>query len=514
MKNIIMKFYKHFLIFVFSILVFNFSIDCFFKYQVQNYLSIKTDSLQTKYETQYKYLKIMSQDVFSMYQDNDGFIELLSEVDKADIKERDILRKKIYKHLKRRYRHLMKMGIKHITFYLPNNKTFLRMNKPSHYGDNVSNIRNKVVLTNSSRKANEGFYVDEDGHGFSYVYPLYSKNRDYLGCIEIFFDSTFLLQNVTGKTILGKHFLILKSEVTHKSRIDSIPDSYVESPESEDYFLTSDRVHDKHKQNLHNLFDQKSLYNEVKDELKQKISFSVDTKLNDDDIIITFVSIKESQRRVAYISLYIDSEYLHIVSLEEKYIKLLFFSIILLLSIFSVYVTLVHIKLRDMALMDKLTGLPNRAYFYTALESEIERVKRNKSNCSVLFIDLDGFKSVNDTFGHDAGDELLIQVSARLKENVREIDIVSRIGGDEFVILLTNMKNILDSAKVADKIIDALATTFDINKQDVTIGASIGISSYPDDALDIDTLVKNADDAMYKAKNNGKNHYVIYENEE
>jgi len=514
MKSITTKFYKHFLIFVFFIFISNLSIDYFFKYQKKNYLAIQTETLQIKYETQYRYLRIMSNDVFLMYQDNKRFINLFEQVHNASIEKKDILRKKIYKLLKKRYKRLSHMGIKHIHFYLPNNISFLRMHAPTKFGDDLSDIRESVTLTNTTQKASEGFEIGKISNGFRYVYPLYGDNQQYIGSMEISFDGSFLLKNLTGKTVLDKHFLILKSEVNKNSWIEFISDSYAESPEHKDYFRIIENLNYKIDRTIDKIFKNKGLCSDIETTMDKGLSFSIDTKFENKNVIITFLPIKNLHKKIAYISLYAASDYLNRVSLEETYIKMLLFSIITLLFLFSIYVTMVHIKLKNMALMDKLTGLPNRAYFYAELELEMERVKRSKSNCSVMFIDLDGFKSVNDTFGHDAGDELLIQVSSRLKENIREVDIVGRIGGDEFIVLVTNIQDTTNTTKVAKKIIVALGEIFKINHNNIQIGASIGISSYPNDALDIDALVKNADNAMYQAKNSGKNHYVIYKKEE
>ena len=514
MKNITLKFYKHFLIFAFFILISNLFIDYFFKYQKKNYLSIQTETLQIKYETQYRYLRIMSNDVFLMYQDNKRFINLFEQVESASMEKRDKIRKTIYKLLKKRYKRLANMGIRQVHFYLPDNISFLRMHEPTKFGDDLTKFRESVVLTNSTQKASEGFEVGKVTNGFRYVYPLYGNAHQYIGSMEISFNSAFLLQNLTGKTVLDKHFLILKSEVHKNSWADFISNSYIESVEDKDYFLAIQNLNYKTDKSIDTLFQNKELTTKIKENVETCHSFSIDTQLNNKNIIITFLPIKNLHKKIAYISVYENSEYLNRISLEQTYIKISLFSIITLLFLFSIYVTVVHSKLKSMALMDKLTGLPNRAYFYLELEAEIERVKRNKSNCSVLFIDLDGFKSVNDTFGHDAGDELLIQVASRLKETIREVDIVGRIGGDEFIVLITNIKDTFNTGKVAQKIIVTLGELFQIKENEIQIGASIGISSYPEDALDIDTLVKNADDAMYSAKNNGKNHYVIYKKED
>lgn len=158
---------------------------------------------------------------------------------------------------------------------------------------------------------------------------------------------------------------------------------------------------------------------------------------------------------------------------------------------------------------DKLTDIPNRALFLDRLDQNLKQSERYKRKFALLFIDLDGFKSVNDTLGHDAGDKLLIKTAERLKECVRDADTVARIGGDEFTVILSTITSIDDAQSVAQKIIGALATPFNIGNEEAQIGASIGISVFPENGTDTEILLKNADDAMYLAKKAGKNDYRV-----
>ena len=158
---------------------------------------------------------------------------------------------------------------------------------------------------------------------------------------------------------------------------------------------------------------------------------------------------------------------------------------------------------------DKLTNVPNRALFLDRLNQNLKQSKRYGSKFALFFIDLDGFKSVNDTLGHKAGDELLAETAKRIQNCVREVDTVARMGGDEFTVIVSSITSVDDAQTVALKILAALSTPFKIKDQEAQIGASIGISAYPDNGMDAETLLKNADDAMYLAKNSGKNDYRL-----
>ncbi|MDO9447311.1 MAG: GGDEF domain-containing protein, partial [Candidatus Nitrotoga sp.] len=155
---------------------------------------------------------------------------------------------------------------------------------------------------------------------------------------------------------------------------------------------------------------------------------------------------------------------------------------------------------RHAAFHDPLTGLPNRVLFNDRLEHGLEQAIRHGWNLAVMFVDLDEFKSINDLYGHDAGDTVLQTISQRLKETTRVDDTVSRHGGDEFLYLLMEINNSRDATLVAKKIIKAIQKPCNIGTHDLVIRASIGISIFPKNGISADDLIKSADKAMYQAK--------------
>ena len=167
-------------------------------------------------------------------------------------------------------------------------------------------------------------------------------------------------------------------------------------------------------------------------------------------------------------------------------------------------------KIAHLAHYDYLTDLPNRALFLDVLGHSIALAKRNKHKVAVLFLDLDGFKKINDAYGHDAGDLLLKEVAGRLRETVRGSDAVARVGGDEFIIVLDNIDAKDNATLVAHKINVALLAPFEANGQPCHVGGSIGVSMFPQDSKDPEQLIKQADEAMYLAKQSGKNSYMFY----
>ncbi|WP_232726457.1 diguanylate cyclase domain-containing protein [Mariprofundus ferrinatatus] len=168
-------------------------------------------------------------------------------------------------------------------------------------------------------------------------------------------------------------------------------------------------------------------------------------------------------------------------------------------------------KLEEMAHHDTLTGLPNRIVLYDRLDQSLALARRHRESFAVVFLDLDHFKEVNDTLGHDAGDQLLIDASTRISGCIREVDTLARVGGDEFCLILMDTRDPAGATVVAEKILKALTTPFDISGQSCQVGTSIGIAIFPADGEDSETLIKNADAAMYRAKRQ-RNTYCFFNN--
>ncbi len=169
--------------------------------------------------------------------------------------------------------------------------------------------------------------------------------------------------------------------------------------------------------------------------------------------------------------------------------------------------------LENLANYDQLTGLPNRKLFSELLKRELDKCKRAEQELAVMFLDLDDFKTVNDSLGHHAGDVLLQQTAKRIKLQLRESDIFARLGGDEFVIVLGDLPSHVTAIGIAMRILDALKQAFKITDFEVHTGLSIGIAFSENDRFDVDALLTNADVAMYKAKDAGRNQYAVFEDQ-
>ena len=166
--------------------------------------------------------------------------------------------------------------------------------------------------------------------------------------------------------------------------------------------------------------------------------------------------------------------------------------------------------IRQLAYHDTLTGLPNRSLFNDRIKMALAQARRNKQKLAVLMLDLDKFKLVNDTLGHDVGDQLLKAVASRLNSLLRESDTIGRMGGDEFMILLSDINSQEDAIRVADKILQSFKLPFEFDRHKLHVTTSIGISVYPKNGKKASTLLKNADKAMYNSKASGRNNWQLF----
>ena len=168
-------------------------------------------------------------------------------------------------------------------------------------------------------------------------------------------------------------------------------------------------------------------------------------------------------------------------------------------------------QIHHMANYDSLTNLPNRYLFMTLAEQILAFSKRKHSKVVVAFLDLDGFKEVNDLYGHGVGDKVLKQVAQRLEKQLRESDAIARIGGDEFMIVLSSMDIQNDANPLFERIIRAMNDPFEVDTYTIRIGVSIGVAVYPDQSEEVDMLVRYADTAMYRSKAKGRNCITYYD---
>ncbi len=482
----------------------------------QYYLDVQNELLRTKYRTTHRYFKIMSQDIYTMYSQNTKLITLLQRAQTSKGKTLKSIRLQTYKLLKRNYKRLSNMGISQIHFHTKDNKSFLRMYAPEEFGDDLSNNKKTVLLANKTLQAQEGFEACRFMLGMRFVYPIFNDKKEHLGSVGITFSSAHILKSITDDFVYDAHILVSK-DIANESIIQKeYLSNYKPTWETQEYYIESTTHKSINNQNLYKKIDTPALEKEIKEGIATKKPFSLAATYNYQNIILTFLPLPSatSIENIAYIVTYTESDYLSNIRIEREYLIILFTAILTLLFLFSIYIMLNQEKLKELALYDSLTKLPNRTLFMVEFQNEINRAQRYNTKVALMFLDLDGFKAVNDTYGHQVGDELLKQVSEILSTSIRKNDIAARLSGDEFTIILSDIRDETQVVMLAQKIIKELNKDIIINHKIISIGASIGISIYPTSALHIEELIKYADNMMYISKENGKNQATLYKKKE
>ena len=480
------------------------------------YLGVQSELLDVKYKSVYKYLKIMSDDIYLMYSQNSRLIELLKQAKDADKHGKDVAREAIYNLLKRNYRRLNNMGISQVHFHTNENRSFLRMYDPSSYGDDLSTIKPSVVNANKTLQMQSGFEPCKFMIGLRFVYPIFTKDKEHIGSVEIAFSSTYILESIIDDFVYDTHMLVSKRVAPDTVIEKEYLTQYLNSWESDAYFIESSSHKRINDQQLYDEIATPKLKEEIQAGIESEKAFSLAVIYNYQNIILTFLPLEGTNgvKNISYVVTYTESDYLSNIEIEHDYLKILFGTVLGLLYLFGIYVILNREKLKNLALYDTLTKLPNRTLFTIEFQNELNRAFRYNNRVALMFLDLDGFKAVNDTYGHQVGDLLLQKVANILKKFIRKSDIASRLSGDEFTIILSDIQNENEVRKIANQLIQELNKDIIINHKVIKIGASIGVSIYPDHAKETNELIKYADKMMYKSKENGKNQVTIYTKEE
>jgi len=479
------------------------------------YLQVQSTLLLNKYTVLHKYLKIMSHDIYTMYEENPRLIKLLSKAVKESPAERNATRKAVYNLLIRNYRRLENMGISQVHFHLPDNHSFLRMYAPKRFGDDLAPLRKSVVLVNKLLKPIEGMEACPYLLGYRFVYPLFNAKKEHIGSVEISYSSEIIFKNLIEDFTYDHHLLISKSVANNTIVGQQYGYNYKDTWESPDYYI-EERSHKKFKDNaFYKQISSPTLKALLEKKFKTQKPFALSVPYNYQQIVLNFLPLPSADgvKNIAYIVTYKVSAYLSRVEIEQTYITLLFGAVLLLLYLFFIYIIINREKLKELALFDPLTTLPNRTLFTIELEDEIKRAKRYNYKIALMFIDLDGFKAVNDTFGHHIGDELLKEVAKVIKASIRQVDLAARLSGDEFTIALSHTKDSKEALKVAMSTLEKINKDIMIQNNKIKVGASIGIAIFPDDASNLQQLLLKADRAMYRAKENGKNQVFYYQME-
>lgn len=439
-------------------------------------------------------------------------LSIIYQANSASDTEKNDLRKQLFDRLKTKYVNIKKYEFRQLHFHLPTTESFLRMHAPETYGDLLVDVRESVRLANATEQYVVGFEEGKIFNGFRYVYPL-QFNENHIGSVEVSISSASILE-VLSKLYPEEDFhFIMDKAVVDELVFDSEKGNYSNTPISEFFYI------DKEAEGIIDIYNkivpnsEVDFYAGVKSKyvsyLKNSQSFADIYKYNKKDYLIKFLSIENlKEQPVAYmISISETTDYQNLV--KEMYKQMALVTVLaIILVLFGFVFTLFQLRLKNVSELDYLTKLYNRHKFYKVVEKEIKRSNCYKYSSSVLMLDIDYFKNVNDTYGHEWGDQVLKALAKIILKNMRDVDVFARWGGEEFVFLLPHT-NKTEAIQAAEKIRRLVDESHLEKLKDITV--SIGVAMIDHDKYDIELAIQKADEAMYQAKKNNRNQVCCYD---
>jgi len=488
------------------------------KKRIEHELNQQILNLSHNYDVTSSRFSIVTRNVSYNIFNNKKILNILYQAKHTQDKiKRLSLRKELYEEMHPLFGHLKQFGVIMVLFSFEDNISFLRVHKPDKFDDDLSKVRYSFTYVNSSKKPITGFEQGKIAHAFRNIYPIFYKD-EYLGSVDIAFSSQSIQENMKAIHGVDTHFILNKSIFDSNIWKAKKKIKYIQSIEHDDFLFSLTHSQNTEAFSKYKLDLTKSLKKEIAKNIKHSGPFALYKNYQDNTYILAFSPVKniKDKKTVAYLVSYSKNRYIKNTIDEYTYINISAFFALLLLA----FITNNNIKhrfylkeiiknktkeLEQIASTDKLTGIYNRHKFEELFSLEQERSKRSSSPLSLMLIDIDHFKSVNDTYGHDVGDAVLIELTKILNENIRKIDIFARWGGEEFLILSpeTDTQNIQILAEKLRLVVEN--SSFDTVGK-ITI--SIGISELCNNDL-FEDLFKRADNALYKAKEKGRNQLVV-----
>lgn len=483
-------------------------------------LNNQIENLKTHYKLTTHGFNNTADATVGIIENDKEILSILTKFLSATQEEKAVLRNRLYSKLEVYYEALKKQGVLQMHFLLPNNVTSFRMHKPSKFGDDLTDFKYSFRHANKYQVPMSGLERGRTSPSYRNVRPLYGENHIFVGIVDIGFAPEILQKNLRDFNKIYSHFIIkaelLKERKWQRNDVKKgLDNDYVLSIENDTYLEFANKEDGKDKEITPILQGHKQ---EIKDKMSKHESFSLYHTIHNTTKIVSFLPLKNMKNEtIAYLVSYNDSDMLYKTLKDFVLVNIVLVFGLILLSLFMYKIIMRNKELKHeknkyvkLSQYDTLTKLPNRTLFFDRLKQSILKGERHKTKFALLFIDLDNFKHINDSCGHNQGDNVLYNVAKKLSTILRKEDTLARVGGDEFILIVENILDTKSLIFIPDKIIELLKEPIIIANVKYYIGASIGISIYPDDSNNFNDLVKFADLAMYKAKNSGKNNFKFY----
>jgi diguanylate cyclase (GGDEF)-like protein len=426
-------------------------------------------------------------------------------VKSKDLAEKNRYRKLLYHKLSELYQKLILYDFRQLHFHEKNNISYLRFHRPEKYGDDLTGVRYSVEYSNREQKSICGFEEGRIFNGYRFVYPIFFDDL-HIGSVEISVSMKIIVAQLSECFKQKSQFIILKSQVAKKVFKSEIS-NYVTWFADDAYMLDREIALEGILQNKITEKDTLKIKNALAANRENGSPFCVEVKVDSMPFILSFLPIKNFRgKNVAYIFALFDGEEIKRMDADLYFILFLLLSLFILLILFIVYYRFSQNKIEKLATFDSLTNVYVRGVIMRVIKNEYEKYKRYKTPFSLIMIDVDHFKNINDTYGHVVGDLVLTGIAGIMLNNIRESDSIGRYGGEEFIVFLpeTNAKN---AAIVAEKLRQKIASHIFHLAGKVTV--SLGVVEMYEQVQSANELIEETDKKLYIAKNEGRNMTVV-----
>ncbi|MBN2875199.1 MAG: diguanylate cyclase [Spirochaetales bacterium] len=474
-----------------------------FKNQTEEHVENNLLILDSRIETIIRNLEIFSSYAFSRDVDTAMVNEMIARAWNGTAAERDAIRTELYGLMLPVYQQMERYHFRQLHFHFPDTTSFLRMHAPELFGDYLGDIRSTVRTVNQTQTAITAFEEGRIYNGYRFVYPLF-WNGQHCGSVEVSFAMSSFLSRLRDLKNCDYYFGVRK-DIVESTVFESQQSNYRESTFStvylEDGGLSQDHP-------MSQAFNYKS--KALEQLLAEGRDGGIVSELAGKPVLVLVNHIKNLAANPVGVIISVDNDPAYEV-MRGGFFALLIVSTFgyvgLVLALYLLHTE--RKRLHIMSSTDSLTGLCNRRTISAVLEHELQRYERYKTPLSVMIIDIDDFKQVNDTYGHEEGDKVLKKLATIMMSTLRSTDTIGRWGGEEFITILQNTP--FEAAMIAaNKLRESVEKNQVSEKKTITI--SVGVSTYTGKET-MDTLVGRADTAMYQAKRSGKNRVLGYSGE-
>ncbi|AFG36549.1 sensor domain-containing diguanylate cyclase [Spirochaeta africana] len=451
--------------------------------------------LDSRIEATVKTLGSFSRYVFETAVERDDVLRLVAQAWDTSPEHRNELRQDLYSLLRPVYEQMQEYDFRQLHFHFPNTASFLRMHAPERYGDHLGNIRHSVLAANIERRPSQGFEEGRVFNGYRFVYPLFYQEQ-HIGSAEVSFSIQSFLDVLGGLTD-SRYLFAIRRSVVHSTVFREFLRNYEESYVSPELMFDAAVASWPE---FEPLFAERQAW--LQRQLARNESFGYFGRLEDQDYLVLMHAVRNVRGLpVGYIIAVTPDA----TRQDQRWDRVM--TGILLVIGFVIIEVLTWILVRDrqqlkrLARTDQLTGILNRYWFHELSDREIEAARRYGHPLSLIIFDVDHFKQVNDTYGHNVGDEVLKQLVGVVQGEIRASDVLARWGGEEFVVLLPHA-DAAAAGQAAEKLRAAVESA-DVGA-DGGVTISLGVAELGSEES-LDAMIGRADRALYRAKQSGRN---------